>query len=386
MRIVHLVRQFRPSVGGLENYVDNLAREQGRAGHEVTVVTLDRLFRQPDTRLPASEATPDYRIVRIPWRGSSKYPVAPAFLGHLRDADIVHVHAVDFFFDAVAATKVLHRKPIVATTHGGFFHTNAGSRFKRAFFHTVTRTTIKAYDAVFACSEGDLATFTIIRPDGLVLVENGVDCVKFRGQGSPDFVKSMVFVGRFSANKRLDRLIRFLACLNARDPGWDLTIAGVEWDIGPADLDRLAEEHGVKDRVRVMTGISDGELRTVLAGCSVAVSASEYEGFGIAVVEGMSAGLLPLLNDIPSFRRIHEGSGVGLVVDFAAPDAAAEAFTRLLPAMRSEYAARRGRAMAYADGFGWGNVAARIQTIYDGILAERGCSAPAPRLASRGGL
>ena len=36
-------------------------------------------------------------------------------------------------------------------------------------------------------------------------------------------------------------------------------------------------------------------------------SASEYEGFGVAAVEGMSAGLFPVLSDIPTFRNLVRG-------------------------------------------------------------------------------
>jgi alpha-1,3-mannosyltransferase len=45
-------------------------------------------------------------------------------LRHLRDADIVHVHAIDFFFDFLGWTKPLHGKKLVVSTHGGFFHTS----------------------------------------------------------------------------------------------------------------------------------------------------------------------------------------------------------------------------------------------------------------------
>jgi hypothetical protein len=44
MFIVHVVGQFHPGVGGLENVVLELASAQANAGHRVRVVTLDRLF------------------------------------------------------------------------------------------------------------------------------------------------------------------------------------------------------------------------------------------------------------------------------------------------------------------------------------------------------
>src|SRR5882724_5183224 len=56
MHVVHVVRQFRPAVGGLENVVWELACAQVKCGHTVRVVTLDRLFGvERGERLPARE-------------------------------------------------------------------------------------------------------------------------------------------------------------------------------------------------------------------------------------------------------------------------------------------------------------------------------------------
>ncbi|MGD9503100.1 MAG: glycosyltransferase, partial [Methyloceanibacter sp.] len=106
MFIVHVVRQFYPGVGGLENGVRDLASAQVAAGDRVRVVTLDRLFNDPSKkRLPAHETLDGIEIVRIPYAGSQRYPLAPAVLAHIADADIVHVHAMDFFFDYLAGAK-----------------------------------------------------------------------------------------------------------------------------------------------------------------------------------------------------------------------------------------------------------------------------------------
>ena len=65
MFIVHVVRQFHPGVGGLENVVYELASAQVSAGHRVRVVTLDRLFNAANRqRLPATETLDGIEIVR----------------------------------------------------------------------------------------------------------------------------------------------------------------------------------------------------------------------------------------------------------------------------------------------------------------------------------
>ena len=129
MHIVHVVRQFHPAVGGLEGVVDSLSAEQVANGHRVRVVTLDRLFNAPDASRPRRhEQRNGVDIVRIPFLGSKRYPIAFSVIRHIRDADIVHVHGVDFFCDYLAWTALLHRRKLVLSTHGGFFHTDFATR------------------------------------------------------------------------------------------------------------------------------------------------------------------------------------------------------------------------------------------------------------------
>jgi alpha-1,3-mannosyltransferase len=57
MLIVHVVRQFVASVGGLEDVVRELSKHQVERGFAVRVVRLDRIFRtkeaSSETPLPA---------------------------------------------------------------------------------------------------------------------------------------------------------------------------------------------------------------------------------------------------------------------------------------------------------------------------------------------
>eukprot|EP01032_Pedospumella_encystans_P002727 gene2727-3209_t len=171
-RIVQVVRQYAPSRGGLEDVVSNLSRSLAARGFGVRVVTLDRLFRAPEDVLPLHEMIDGVEVVRIPWRGSSRYPLAPAVLRHIADAELVHVHGIDFFYDALAWTRPFHGKPLIATTHGGFFHTKKYAAIKKLWFQTATRASALAYDAVVCCSQSDHHMFAPIAGHRARLIEN----------------------------------------------------------------------------------------------------------------------------------------------------------------------------------------------------------------------
>ena len=134
MKILHIVRQFYPMIGGIETYVLNLATRQYSDGHTVSVLTLNRNFINND-KLPENEThSSGLKIVRVPYCLSNKYPVAFSALKHVKNYDIINVHAVDFFADFIALTKFIHKKRIVLITHGGFFHTNWGYIFKKIYY------------------------------------------------------------------------------------------------------------------------------------------------------------------------------------------------------------------------------------------------------------
>lgn len=366
LAVLHVVRQFLPNRGGLEDFVANLAREQVRLGHDVRVLTLDRLFSEPGRRLAARETIDGVAVERMPFRGSSRYPLAPGFLGRLKGADIVHVHAIDFFFDALALTRPLHRLPLVATTHGGFFHTQAYAGLKRLWFNGPTRASARAYGAVVGCSGSDARQFAAIVPGGVPVIENGVDLAKFAGAASPAPCRTLLTLGRFSHNKRLDRLIALMRELRAEEAGWRLRIVGVPSDLTVADLTAQIEAAGLVGAVGVHAGLDAAGVRDLIGEASLFVSASEYEGFGIALVEAMSAGLVPVVHPNASFTDLAARHPGIALCDFADPAAAARA-------VREAYGALAARGQPPAEDlarYAWAGVAARYLDTYAQVRAR----------------
>ena len=366
LSILHVVRQFLPNRGGLEDFVANLSREQARLGHGVRVLTLDRLFSQPDRRLPARERLDGIDIERIPFFGSHRYPVAPSVFRHLGDADIVHVHAIDFFFDAFALARPLHRRPMVATTHGGFFHTRAHSRLKKLWFEGPTRLSVRGYEEIVACSESDARMFEGITPGGVEVIQNGVDLEKFAGAASSAPRRALLTIGRFAHNKRLDRLLATLRALNADGAGWRLRIVGVPSDVSAEALTAEIDRMGLTGAVTLHTGLDVPAIRDLIGQSSLFVSASQYEGFGIALIEALSAGLVPVAHPNDAFAWLARRHPAITLCDFADAEAAAGA-------IRSAYARLENGAIARGaedlSDYRWSTIAARYVAVYEGALA-----------------
>lgn len=365
--VTHVVRQFLPNRGGLEDVVANLCLQLPGLGYRTRVITLDRLFVAQDETLPARETISGIEIVRIPWRGSTRYPVAPQVFRHLADADLIHVHAVDFFFDALALGRMLHRKPMIATTHGGFFHTKNYAAIKALWFNTLTRFSTTAYRELVCCSQSDLARFAPIAGPRATLIENGTDTEKFANCASRKPVKGMITIGRFSTNKQLPRLIAAMRALVDRDPEWRLTIAGVPSDLTEADLRQAITAHGLEHAVDLVIDASNAEIARLMGETSLFVSASEYEGFGLVAVEAMSAGLIPVLQPNDAYQTLAARHKTVRLADFADPKAAAAAIAASFEARAADETAR-ATAMTEAADYAWAHVARRYADLYDRVL------------------
>ena len=369
IHILHVVRQFYPAVGGLEDSVANLAAElNAMQGVTTSVLTLDRVFGDRSIRLASRGEYRGVRITRIPFFGSKRYPVALSVLRHLSKANIVHVHGIDFNFDFLSATRLFHRKPLVVSTHGGFFHTEFASRLKRLYFRSVTRFSAKGYVRIFGSSESDTAMFSSIAPSKTITIENGVNIYKWANTASRQLVPSILCLGRFSSNKAIPDLFALLAALRARGSFWRLIVAGQESDLSVADLKRAAAAFGVADAVKIVVGAADEELVPLISKASYICSASRYEGFGLGVVEGMSAGLTPFVSNIAPFERLISTSGCGRVFDPRDPEAGAGILLNLHNLLQRSYQGHRASNMSAAARYGWAEPAARLAAIYRSII------------------
>jgi alpha-1,3-mannosyltransferase len=369
LRIVQVVRQFSPAIGGLEESVLSLTRElRRRHDMEIHVVTLDRVFSEGDI-LPRTAHIEGIPVLRIPFFGSRRYPIAPSILNALKNADLVHVHAVDFFFDALAFTAPLHRIPMVATTHGGFFHTSFASRAKQAYFNTITRMSCLPYRDIFATSHNDAKLFRRIAGSKVRVLENGVDIGKWSDLASTQLRRRLIYFGRLSANKRVDLLVDILRELRSDGHDWTLCIAGRADDVSFGEIAALSERAGIASAVEYVPSPSVEKIGQLIAGCSFYISASEHEGFGISAVEAMSAGLVPILSRIPAFERFIE-PGLGVLMDPTDPKGAAAAIRTLYTDLQSDMQGRRLQLIALAKGFDWGHVSDVVAATYRRILAK----------------
>ena len=102
--------------------------------------------------------------------------------------------------------------------------------------------------------------------------------------------KEILYVGRIEFNqKRTDRVIDIWKELEPLNPDWKLTIVGDGDD--REDLQNRIDEYGLKN-VAIIGFVNPLEY---YRRASILLLTSEYEGFGLVIVEAMSNGVVPVV-------------------------------------------------------------------------------------------
>lgn len=361
MKITHVFHHFAPCTGGIETVILQLSKET-KAKHWPNVVCLNKCPKGRKT-LPDQSTEQGIKVSRIPFINLGFYKFAPAVAKKIRETDILHVHGVNFFSDFLALTKILHRKPMVLSTHGGIFHTGRGL-FKRLYFFGWCKLTLRAFEKIVCVSRNDLELFSrIASKEKLVLIENGIEFEKFRAGKKKK--NSFVFLGRMSKNKRIDLLIDALAGLQGKP---ELHIAGMDFDNLAPVLKARAKEKGIEGQVFIHGEVSDRKLLDLLAQSEFFVSASEYEGFGITAIEAMASGCIPILNNIGSFRSFVQEKKNGFIVDFAETKKTGEKIGKITMLGQAEKNSIRKNAIAKAKSFSWKSRANEFYRVYEGAM------------------
>src|SRR6266404_525669 len=367
MKILQITRQFLPSIGGIEIVVDGLSGALRNAGHHVEIVTLQKIF-TTDEMAPVHSVVNGISVSRMKYWGAKRYPIAPQVLRYVRNCDVLHIHAVDFFVDFLSRTKFWHKRPIVLSTHGGIFHTNWLSGFKSVYFRTVARQALKKVAAVLCVSPQDYELFSSIVPkEKLHLMPNGVSVGSYRDVKKEITPGLIVGIGRVAKNKGIDRLIRAAAKLQTTHPYSRLIWIGPDQEGRTSKLRRLAADLGVSDRVEFAGRVEQDQLQGWLQRAQAFVCGSSYEGYGLSTVEAMSSGTVPVVTKVGIHPQLIEQRKSGFLVD-SHPESIARGLRSGLDLDECSLHAMGENARRASAGCSWDSVVQSYIRVYQSVL------------------
>lgn len=372
MKILHVVPTYLPAWrhGGPILAVHGLCKALAARGHEVTVFTTNV---HGDGTLQVPLETPvgidGVEVRYFPVGPLRRLYVAPALAKTAREEmgrfDVVHLHSV-FLWPTSAVARIAERAevPYVLSPRGmlvpELIHTRGRWR-KLAWMLFAERRTIERAAALHATTDleaEDAARLDLPLPP-VAVIPNGIDPEPWDGGEAPVPSPFLLFLGRLSWKKGLDRLIPALA----RVPGVTLALAGNDEEAITPDLQRLAREHGVADRTVFLGPAHGPEKAALLHHAAALVLPSTSENFGNVVLEAWAAGRPAVVTPGVGLAQAVRETRAGIVAD-GDPVRLGDALRDLLadPARLDEMG-RRG-AEAVRERFGWEAVARDMEALY----------------------
>lgn len=234
-------------------------------------------------------------------------------------------------------------------------------------------------DVVMASSEytlNRLVELGLVSSERVLHVSLGVDREWLRRETPPSGtlerlgldMRYLLMVGRIQPYKNVLGAIRAFKLLCDRH-GFDglLAIAGVSQSPSEAAYQEScraeAARLGLKDRVRFLGFVSDGDLRGLYAGATVFLQPSFVEGFGLPALEATCMGTRVVTSDYGSLPEVVPGA---VKVSPFDPSEIAEGLARAMDADASDP----------SDGETWSRTADAVASVYETAL-NRGAGAPA---------
>jgi glycosyltransferase involved in cell wall biosynthesis len=154
----------------------------------------------------------------------------------------------------------------------------------------------------------------------------------------------VICVGSLFERRCIPELLRAFVPVRQRYPNARLDIVGENRSHPFRDYEEDSRLRGLAGGVR-FTGFADEALLADLyAAADVAVSLSEYEGFGLPALEALARGVPLVISDRPSLSELF--SEAALSVDPRSPERIAEAILRALAEPSRDDLVRRGHELA----------------------------------------
>jgi N-acetyl-alpha-D-glucosaminyl L-malate synthase BshA len=366
-----------PTYGGSGVVATELGHGLALRGHEIHLISY-----APPARMPAFDERMRFHEVEVSSYPLFRYPpyevaLASRLAEVVEDAglDLVHVHyAIPHTLAALLVKDVLRPRPLpVVTTLHGTDITVVGQ--DRAYAR-ITRYALERSDVVTSVSryleERTRQVFGVTRE--IVVIPNFVDPARFHPEDAPRArrlfavtgERVVMHVSNFRPVKRALGVVEAFARIVKRLPA-TLVMVGDGPD-RPACEARVAAL-GLKHRARFLG--AQEHVQDLLPAADLLLLPSEYESFGLAALEAMACGVVPVTTAAGGLPEvIHDGVDGILVPEERIDHLGDAAADLLLDSGRLEamkVAARR----AAEEHFSRDAILPRYETLYEGLLAAR---------------
>ena len=190
---------------------------------------------------------------------------------------------------------------------------------QRVAYQSLLRSAIRNTDLIVTVSDvikQELSSFSPLKP--IHVIPNGIQSSSFNSPPSTEHLHQfstnhklksgfLLSVGHLEPRKNYSVLIDAIGHL--RDHGHLLNLLIVGNDSGQKkELIHQINSKNLSKQIKILSSLSDLELRCAFHLCKLFIFPSTYEGFGIPVLEAMAYARPMVLSDIQVFHQITKGN------------------------------------------------------------------------------
>lgn len=302
MRILQVIDSLQ--LGGAEILLRDLALRWRSAGLDFDIAILQEIGSPLEREL----ASAGVRLRLSDGGGIYSWRHVPRLAKLLPGYDLIHVHLFPAQLWVALAAKLARPGAVLVTTE----HSTINSRRTKRGFRTMDRWMYGQYRRITCISEASADAMRQWAPatrSRLHVVHNGVDLARFRDSAAAEKreivgtdAPLIANVGRFEPPKNHACLLRAMT----RVPDAHLVLIG-DGPLRP-DAERLARGLGISDRVHFLGRRPD--VPRLLRMCDLYAQPSNSEGFGLAALEAMAAGVPVVASTVPGLASVVAGAGV----------------------------------------------------------------------------
>ena len=354
--------------GGVERHVEELSARLVRRGHAVTVYC--RPYYTVDVskhRGVSLKILPSIHTKHLDAMTHTAVSLLDALRHHF---DVIHFHAIGPSLLSIIPREISPGAAVVATVHALDWRRRKWGAFARWSLKQGERAATRFPHRTIVVSRL-LAHYFQSHGKKVVHIPNGVppathepirELAKF-GLTDRDFV---LWMGRFVPEKRVQDLIRAFRNLPG---GIRLLLAG---ELGEADpYVRSLKDAAEGDARIIFSGGLYGRAKAeALSHARLVVTASEIEGFPIALLEAMRYARPVLASDIHEHLEVVTPDTNGFTFKVGDPDALREKMAWILENRSEAETVARG-AEEDAARYDWDSITARTEAVYREAVAER---------------
>ena len=382
MRVLHVIPSAAPVDGGPNLAVRAMARGLTARGIDVTVATTNaagpKTLAVPiDTPVIDDGVVYRYFARSVPGSWKFSWPLTRWLWTNAAAYDVVHVHAL-FSYATIPGCRAAAHVPVpyVLRPLGTLSEWSLGHRRwkKRPYYALLERSHLEMAAAVHVTSDAEAedvarlgyASRTRVIPLGVDVDDRPPRRHRAEEGGQP---LRLLFLSRLHEKKNVPLLLRALAAAGETSANIELTIAGDGEPRYRTELETIAAELGLHDRVRFVGHVEGDAKRRAFADADLFILPSAHENFGIAVAEALAAGLPVIVTPGVALSREVSDCGAGLVADATDADvAAAIVWAAEHPAALVEMGDRAWQ-LAKRD-LSWETTCARLAFLYEELATS----------------